>query len=206
MVQLLPGDIDKVRYNNVHDIEMRLTGSIVRFEGDPVYVNGTTGAGFEIELENLHPEKGSKRFRIDSNSPALDISSPPIGYTNLGTYSGFAYRSPLRRQKQGLDLAALKYKYPIQLEPQRKSPNIKAALGAAILNKYPAVEKCFSHGGLAFSREYSIHLSPSSRKFFLGYYGDIIGMFPDDSLEVILIDKFRKVPIMNDLHQFGIKA
>ncbi len=195
---------DETRYQNTHDVDMRLTNTILRYKGRAVLCEGTTGSGLDVQLAYLHPDLRGKKERIDANSPDLDISSPPIGYVNFGTEgSSFVSRKPLRRQKQGLEIAALEFVRPGFVKLTSKS-NSNTAIGVAIEGEYPSIEKAFSNSGLAFSKDFSLHYDPDTKKFFLGCYGSVAGVFPKDGLEVLLVKSFNKPAIVADLANYGI--
>lgn len=97
-------------YDNVQDAEMRLRHTIIRFMGEPMYVKElfTNKGGIWLHLADCN--EGAEK-KIALSNPALDISSPPLGYISYASVYGptymYACRMPARRQKQGLDAQRL---------------------------------------------------------------------------------------------------
>lgn len=94
-----------MKYHNAEDVNMRLSGTIVSYEGKPVYVAGPLDdshvAAYHLRDLDNHYEK--RKFQLKFNSPKLDVSSVPLGWVNSEAYGNYVSRQPARRQKQGFD-------------------------------------------------------------------------------------------------------
>lgn len=94
-------------YDNLHDAGMRLTGSIIRFRGMPVYVQRCDhhpDGGVGLKVDQCCPPYDSMYLRM--NDPDIDVSSAPLGYIDYPTQYGmscvYAVRMPSRKQVQGI--------------------------------------------------------------------------------------------------------
>jgi hypothetical protein len=102
-----------IDYENVHDAQMRLQGTVVLYAGEPVYITevGAVGPGdpkgdvfrvyaSPIPMKPHDMDKGKMRKFISSKK--FDLAPFPMGFMN---YKGSAYycsRLPRRQQRQGL--------------------------------------------------------------------------------------------------------
>lgn len=88
------------------DLVDRLHDTLIRYKGEPVYVN--VKAGDTLELWDIATR--SKNFgRFKSDDPDIDISQMEIGYLNhTSQYTKgklkvfYLYRTPMRQYRQGL--------------------------------------------------------------------------------------------------------
>ena len=89
------------RYSNPSDVNMRLGGTVVRFQGDPFFVINTDGmnvVGYHLGVDE------SDTLTIHSSESDLDISSPPLGMTFIQEMGPcYVMRGPRRSQRQGLN-------------------------------------------------------------------------------------------------------
>lgn len=91
-------------YDRLSDIRMRLEGTLVRYKGQPVYIEqafetDSTASGFCVEGYFL---RSRKPFRADPNSSLMDSRAFSLGYINTGSCAKYLKRKPLRHYKQGL--------------------------------------------------------------------------------------------------------
>lgn len=86
------------------DLEGRLHGTILRYNGEPVFCRAE---GDTLELSDI--VTGSHKISIEPDDFLLDISSVPLGYMNSVQYKAAVYlkRHPFRRYKQGVILELL---------------------------------------------------------------------------------------------------
>lgn len=105
-------------YETVEEANMRLTGSVVLYDGDPVYVTNVTGVdnvdeggGKDIFRVYATPlpfniEKdiaGGKEIRKYISSKKFNLSAFKLGYCNLGYGKAvFLSRVAMRQNRQGL--------------------------------------------------------------------------------------------------------
>lgn len=95
-------------YDNLHDADMRLNGSIIRYCGKPIYVQQCEyhmrGNGIALKADMCLPPYDGLYVSLDD--PNLDFSSAPLGYIDYHTQYGmscvYAVRMPARKQVQGI--------------------------------------------------------------------------------------------------------
>lgn len=145
-----------LKFNNDHDANMRLAGTVVRYNGSPFYirqVNDLFAEGYDILDEE------GEDARIHIRDEGWDFASPPLGYVNTRVgVSMYVARWPHRKQKQGLvlDRLDLRSNY-VGISAQ---PNVRD-LAKTIIAYYPTVEECFGKDrsrrrSIAFHREFAI--------------------------------------------------
>ena len=133
-------------YDNVQDAEMRLRHTIIRFMGEPMYVKELFPhkGGIWIHMSDCH-EGVEKKVCLDN--PAIDLTSPPLGYisyiTGYGPSYMYACRMPARRQKQGLDAQRLMLYNPLTGSTVRNNVGI-AQISRCILANYEGAEERYS--------------------------------------------------------------
>lgn len=88
--------------NNImpRDYNGRLHNSVVCYDGYPV--NLQVISEHEFSLTPVHPKSPFKPKSINPSDMKLDISTPSLGYFNLGTAAAYIERNPVRRWRQGL--------------------------------------------------------------------------------------------------------
>lgn len=94
-------------YETSSDIEQKLTGTIILYDGKPVYIKGhhyfpgeEDTPGLEVKIIPI--QKGSKLIRI--NDPKLDFRgiSERLGYVNLDNDCMYLHRMAVRKSIQGV--------------------------------------------------------------------------------------------------------
>ena len=100
----------RLNYDTVEDARMRLLNTIVRYAGRPVYIKNIStkrSSTIVITFDDLYD---SNEFTVKLNDNKWDFSSPPLGYTQHDdTMAVYCYRSPERRQAQGLHIERVMY-------------------------------------------------------------------------------------------------
>ena len=104
-------------YETVEEASMRLTGSVVLYDGDPVYVTNVTGVDnmeegggkdiFRVYATplpfNIERDVVDKQIRKYISSKKFNLSAFKLGYCNLGTGKAvFLSRVAMRQNRQGL--------------------------------------------------------------------------------------------------------
>lgn len=98
-----------IKYENAHDAQMRLRGTVVLYEGSPVYIReireGDGDSILRVMFDHLPitvkgVETAAKRKFISSKN--FDIAPFKLGYVNAPTGAFYCTRFPNRVQKQGL--------------------------------------------------------------------------------------------------------
>src|SRR5690606_28215456 len=94
--------LDEFRYDNSSDAAMRLKGTIVRYEGRPVYILNVFD-NLVLQVEDISDPTGGEILEVHSSDPDLDIASPPLGWSNHKKYCIYLMRSARNSQKQGIN-------------------------------------------------------------------------------------------------------
>ncbi len=94
------------KYLTSNDTALRLTNSIVRFDGEFVYVYGQTSVQKELNLVSVKfLKEGSIKEGLSPNDPKFDVSSVQLGWSKYGNSVSdavFITRPTWRKQKQGV--------------------------------------------------------------------------------------------------------
>lgn len=159
-----------MQYENVHDAEMRLRESIVRYAGQPVLVQRVSinneGHIYALAINCLTNEELAPRL----DSPLWDFSSPPLGYMSIpfpfGYQAYYAVRMPARKQVQGVIPSRLSVIENGTQKPRRNLLSLQS-VGACIANIYHGHEyythvcsgKWSSNCVIAFSRDLAASLT-----------------------------------------------
>lgn len=98
-----------IKYEGVADANMRLKGTVVLYEGNPVYIrNVVAGEKDEILRVQADPIPIKPRTMDEAemrkyiSSKKFDIAPFKMGYVNAPTGCFYCSRLPSRQQKQGL--------------------------------------------------------------------------------------------------------
>jgi hypothetical protein len=157
-----------VSYDNEYEYaHAKLSGSIVRYRGDPVTVLGVNqeeGAAIKNHVTQL-----CTCVPLEE----LDLTPVPLGYMNLGNGANYLTRIPHRSWKQGVRSGSIstfsKYACNFSVEG--------VELTNTILGRYPKLEKCFELlvcgevRARAFTRLFS--LGTPGKKGFSLFYKDL---------------------------------
>lgn len=97
--------VSPLRYDNQHDVEMRLHNTIVRYKEQPVLCRIRAPEtepfnGLGVQIRPIAAKQWGEI--IHSSDSDLDISSLPLGYLNVGDFTAYITRIPYRKQKQGI--------------------------------------------------------------------------------------------------------
>lgn len=101
-----------IPYENIHDAQMRLQGTVVLYDGDPVYITEVAQKKVEDPKDDIfrvyasplpyQPMQDKAEMRKFISSKKFDMAPFPMGFMN---YDGLAYyctRLPRKQQRQGL--------------------------------------------------------------------------------------------------------
>lgn len=87
-------------YNgDVEQLQLRLAGTIIEFDGRPVQVSRVNQNG---SLELILLPGGRDNIVVPSNDPRFNIRDFKLGYVNCHNTAGYLTRVPARQQRQGL--------------------------------------------------------------------------------------------------------
>lgn len=167
-----------VEYENLHDAQMRLQGTVVLYDGEPVYITGINQVGpddpkgdiFRVYASPLpyKPARGvmeAEGFRKFISSKKFDMAPFPMGFMNLNGVAYYCSRLPRRQQRQGLsngtfscigvgmpDVPALRFENTIDKQP----------FVDCIKGKYPGFKDAIREiergnaNGMAFDRSFAV--------------------------------------------------
>lgn len=82
------------------DVNSRLSGTIVRYRREPVYVEVANHD--TLHLYDITKEMRKPKYIISPKDVEFDVSTPPLGYVNYPYGVVYLSRSPRRVYKQGL--------------------------------------------------------------------------------------------------------
>lgn len=157
--------LEEFRYTLGNDVNMRLKGCVIRYEGKPVYVSQTLD---NLEIQLFYILDGAA-LQVHSSDSALDIQSPQLGWINFaGTRNegpvpcGYLMRSAKNSQKQGF----APNHQPMFLPGERGSASFSWSemgdlipIGKMMVGDYPSIKKVTMPGssGGAVSREWALY-------------------------------------------------
>ena len=172
------------RYPSSHDVALRLNKTVVRWQGQPVFVQGLN-EGTQVILWDMH--ESGQTFIVDANDSRLDISSPNLGFFMYGSRAYYVTRRPIRSQRQGLDVERLNY-YDIASGGWtgfHRDDMVMFGLRKMIMREYPPISavKDPEISSIAISPTWGIRKT-SSRKHAMVYHKtELVGIFNPDKSE-----------------------
>lgn len=98
------------RYPTRHDVELRLHGTVVKYE-DKYYYCAISAAveGPAVDLYDLVQCDRVIMRGVDANSEKLNVQDYNLGYAQFTpNWCGYIIRPPLRQQKQGLSKSSVR--------------------------------------------------------------------------------------------------
>jgi len=191
-----------IDYDSYEEVHMRLQGTVVRYDGEPVYVSNVTQGDDgvpRIHIMNLpvilngreEVNEDNKVTRKVVNSRHFDFEPFLLGYANLKYGACFLSRAPVRKYKQGLSSG--------NLTDAQGRLSFKAALADpgfkdALKNEYPprsvatemAKDKSIT---VAFCREFAVEYN--SLGYFLLHYRGAPCAFSEDGYVFKLPEQFK---------------
>ena len=167
-----------IEYDSLEEVTMRLGSTIVRYDGEPVYVSNVSMGDDGVPRIHILPlpvktmndydevRAEPKTLRKVVNSRHFDFEPFLLGYANLAKWGAiFLTRAPVRKFKQGLNSGNLVNDKGVNFKTLMADEGFKQALK----NEYPTLGEAVSKAKaksitVAFCRE----LAVSSRE--LGYF------------------------------------
>lgn len=169
--------MNKLKYiDDMGYAQARLLNTVIQYKKVPHLVQDILG-GYELSLINLVSKAD---YAVEQDDDDLLLVPPRLGYVNGPAGSAYAYRNPMRRWKQGLDLRSLSFNGDIRIQDYHDE-----GLISMLTNSYPALEAAFGMIGcanpfspqkrssVAFSRTFAI--SGTGRNRGLHYKGLPVG-------------------------------
>lgn len=154
------------------DANMRLSRTIIRKAGIPIYVSEFTSPTDFRYYELLNREQGHTE-EASLTDEDVDIKPVPLGYVNFQGQSHYLSRQPRRRYKQGLDVESLHAGRHCR---DRRQVLFSQSFIDTVMGNWPSFEEChqavnrFSLTSLAFDREWAVGMEGR-----LLYKGDKVG-------------------------------
>jgi hypothetical protein len=166
----------------------RLSGTVVRLNNQPVFIKDIDHvSGDAYYLDNSAGKVQKCHLK------ELDLTPIPLGYVNVGRYTGYVQRVPSRSYKQGLHGNSLFCK---DLHVDLISEGLFNTVRGIFPKTLEAVEllMCGEAEEKAFSRRFSISTGPKN-SFKLNYGGNTVGTvalnFGAMNLNYSFADKFK---------------
>jgi len=174
-------------WRSVEDAQMRLTGCVVRYKDDPVYihsVNHSEARGIYASLSILGTDD---QVRRGVNDPEWDYRPIPTGYMNYGHNAFYITRIPIRKWKQGLHADNV-----VSLPGTRRVMDLVRTeeFKSVVKNLYPTfddINKMVRLGmkGGAFHRKFCLRRGMYAKVPMLEYMGEVVGMVQDGKPELL---------------------
>ena len=174
-----------MKYGSVDDAMMRLNQSVIRFEGEPVFVTNVIVPGRERMIGVGNRLSDGTCIQFDLDAEGTDYTPVPVGYVNLDSMSLYVSRFPIRKWKQGL------HRDNSRLTPNDEFPvnDILRSkqLGLCIKGVFPTESEVLSTlhynkvRSRAFCRDFSVSISSLGLKF-LHYRGEAVGWYQKDRM------------------------
>lgn len=162
----------EARYPNASDASLRLRHTIIRWRGRFFYVSDVLPEALLV-WGMKEPED---KYLLHYNDPNIDVSSIPLGYINAEV-PYYLLRSPIRSQRQGVEVSRLRPFCPTRQRTVSVSP-VPAFLAAIVDclqdHQYPTLAEAMTRPqGAAVSKNWAV-VDPSSKKgvVFTVYHKD----------------------------------
>jgi hypothetical protein len=208
-----------IKYENVHDAQMRLRGTVVLYKGDPVRVRDVAaGDGDSILRVLFEPlPLNAKKAAIDEaveaaqrkyiSSKHFDIAPFKMGYVNEPKGAFYCSRLPNRMQKQGLSaenfIAKDNYGRPVGFNAFLQTKEVVAMVRGDYPNFKTAMAALGKATSIAFSRNFCLEKDDIIEQLIHIYHrGEAIGGVLDG--KVILGKKFQC--LKESLEELGVKV
>lgn len=168
-------------YESANDINQRLTGSVVRYKGEPVLVGEVVGAKGHVSITHLYTDENERVLYTD-----LDLTPVPLGNTFVNGNVAFIQRKPARKWKQGLSNDNMNVK---SFVPVRGLRNTSDAVIRTIKGEYPSIEDAFQkvrsgeYQGCPFSREWAVVMYDGDLSIV--HRGEIVGYVTDKTIKLM---------------------
>lgn len=184
-----------IQYETLEDAERCLTGTVVMYDGEPVYISGVGPAApgdpkpdifrvYAVPLPSANIERGgNEEIRKFISSRKFDLRTVKLGFVNLpDDVLVYCSRNPARQFKQGLCAATLACNLIIDPHGVRQV-KLNTLLARqefvdTIKGKYPSFEEACStvergfRTGAAFSREFAVVQDDELEGLTYLYYKD----------------------------------
>jgi len=163
------------------DGNMRLSDSIIRYQGKPIYVEGV--AEDRVVIGTYLDGSGSVRKTMDDRD--WDPSPVPTGYVNREGRCYYVCRRPTRRWKQGLHRDNVEV-YSYEGSGSRGIIN-SAAFADTVLGNYPTLEEVLDNvrsrrwSSGAWTRKFALCREEQTGLLWLMHRNNKVGWVQDNS-------------------------
>lgn len=169
---------DNKRYPHGSDAQLRLLRTIVRWQGEPVYVSGVYDGTLVLVWDM---KSGSQLFVVDSNDSRLDVSSQRMGFVNYGGRAYYAARRAIRSQRQGVEPSRCLH-YDIskgRMQSFDIGDDLLIEYRNMLTRRYPTVKQIVDSDDLtgAFGPTWAIRKTGSKGWYILFHRMEAIGWF-----------------------------
>ena len=184
-------------YDHAEEVQMRLVGTVVTYDGRPFYCNQVTGRAPNLSVVGtLMP--GRVLFTAQLRDPLLRWDNIRLGYVNRPADKAvYLYRVPARRGQQGLSQQNVRSSDTVRNEPaafnfERLWPT--AGFTEMMTNAYPTVEAAINvfnedRPVVAFSRQFALERDDIGL-YYLNYKGKRIG-FTETGHDIRIAPAFK---------------
>lgn len=210
---------EPLRYDNLHDILMRLSCSILTYDGEPCYVTDVyadDSPGGCITVQFPLREEDGNIYIINANDILLNVNQAPLGFINFKK-SGCAYLTypPVRSQRSGISIERLQLYYPGDgMGPGRLNTNSLREVCATIAGIYPSIKEAASecvmgpssvYKSRAFSRHFALSPTRNPEVLSLIYKTTGVGVFLKRQNRFIVVDsrfdKTRELSLIEAINE-----
>jgi hypothetical protein len=212
-----------IPYQSTADAERSLRGSIILFEGKPVWVERvrgpdghTTPDQINIDLVPLPFSLSNQRSRVTLDDLRIDISNIRLGMVNIGDDAVWCERTPHRGTIQGLYSGNVNMR-TIQSHDRDNEPHAHFdqltttdALGKFCEGSYPSVQEIVAKfeansefRSAAFSRCFALSKDPLRGDYIVVYKGFQVG-FGNVSQGISLAKRYNH--LREQLEELGIRV
>lgn len=204
MLSLQPKNFTE-RYDNEHDVSMRLVGSVFVYNSEMVLFVDCVHSVSQVSAIDCMTMK-SETFH--PNDELFDVNQARLGFCNVFSNNPAVYLAypPVRSQKSGLSLQSIQG-YGVKPFNGLKKGQL-TPLAKTILGIFPSIKECAAiDGGGAFSRDYAI--VPGSKKgvFSLFYKNSPVGLYLHDRKTFLVpdsrFDKRREMSLVDTINEQG---
>lgn len=170
-------------WDNVRDAGNNLGGTIIRYDGELVYVSDVYGEDNDIRM-NINNLLNNSTSEVHLNDPLLNFKPVPLGYAFYNGHAVFLARVPKRRWKTGLDRNnVVMIDQEFTMRPFSLNSRTHEALDRCVKGLYDTVEsakKKLATGdirSIPVSRHFALSHMDASR---LLYMGTTVGTMEDN--------------------------
>jgi len=164
-------------FDNTADANMRLSDSVIRLQGSPIYIHEAV-RGPDREIQLVYTDLEGVGGRVGVHNEHLNYEPVPLGYVNIDGMSAYLQRIPARKWKQGLSRDNLQIKGILPDFIDTRALLTTSYLAATIQGTYPTFAEALTRvregrdQHTAFHRKFSLHPDSETGLVWLHYAGD----------------------------------